>query len=235
MYQRALDANINLRKVSDNRFGISFDETHSVEDVAELISVITGKVISVEELGDIEETFSLPTDLVRDDDVLSHPVFNRYHAEHDLLRYMKRLENKAYSLVKGMIPLGSCTMKLNATSEMAPVTWPEIGNVHPFVPAEQAQGYAEMLEQLDRWLIDITGYDAISMQPNSGASGEYAGLLAIRKYQESIGEGQRNVCLIPSSAHGTNPASAAMMDMKVVVVACDEVGNVDVADLKAKA
>ncbi|NRP09944.1 MULTISPECIES: aminomethyl-transferring glycine dehydrogenase [unclassified Marinobacterium] len=235
VYQRALDANINLRKITETRFGVSFDETHSVEDVAQLVSIITGKVVSVEDLGDVDAALSIPTDMIREDEVLSHPVFNRYHAEHDILRYMKRLENKDYSLVHGMIPLGSCTMKLNATSEMAPVTWPEIGNVHPFVPAEQAQGYAEMLEQLDRWLIDITGYDAISMQPNSGASGEYAGLLAIRKYQESIGEGHRNVCLIPSSAHGTNPASAAMMDMKVVVVACDEVGNVDVADLKAKA
>lgn len=235
VYQRAIEANINLRKISETRFGISFDETHSVEDVAQLMSVVTAKVISVEDLGEVDADLSIPMDMIRVDEVLSHPVFNRYHAEHDILRYMKRLENKDYSLVHGMIPLGSCTMKLNATSEMVPVTWPEIGSVHPFVPVDQAQGYAEMLEQLDRWLIDITGYDAISMQPNSGASGEYAGLLAIRKYQESIGEGHRNVCLIPSSAHGTNPASAAMMDMKVVVVACDEVGNVDVADLKAKA
>ena len=235
VYQCAIEANINLRKISETRFGISFDETHSVEDVAQLMSVVTAKVISVEDLGEVDADLSIPMDMIRVDEVLSHPVFNRYHAEHDILRYMKRLENKDYSLVHGMIPLGSCTMKLNATSEMLPVTWPEIGTLHPFVPVDQAQGYAEMLEQLDRWLIDITGYDAISMQPNSGASGEYAGLLAIRKYQESIGEGHRNVCLIPSSAHGTNPASAAMMDMKVVVVACDEVGNVDVADLKAKA
>jgi glycine dehydrogenase len=235
VYQRAIEANINLRKISETRFGISFDETHSVEDVAQLMSVVTAKVISVEDLGEVDADLSIPMDMIRVDEVLSHPVFNRYHAEHDILRYMKRLENKDYSLVHGMIPLGSCTMKLNATSEMVPVTWPELGTLHPFVPVDQAQGYAEMLEQLDRWLIDITGYDAISMQPNSGASGEYAGLLAIRKYQESIGEGHRNVCLIPSSAHGTNPASAAMMDMKVVVVACDEVGNVDVADLKAKA
>ena len=234
VYARALEAGINVRKVSDTRLGVSFDETHKLSDVAALLSVLIGKEISVDALTLTHNEWAIPAALQRDEAVLEHPVFNSYQSEHEMLRYMKRLENKDYSLVHGMIPLGSCTMKLNATSEMAPVTWPEIGNVHPFAPVEQTQGYAEMLAQLDRWLVDITGYDAISMQPNSGASGEYAGLLAIRKYQASIGQGHRNVCLIPSSAHGTNPASAAMMDMKVVVVACDELGNVDLADLTAK-
>ena len=234
VYTRALEAGVNVRKISDTRLGISFDETHQLNDVAVLLTSLTGKAIHVDDLTLADQQLSIPLELQRDDAVLQHPVFNSYQAEHEMLRYMKRLENKDYSLVHGMIPLGSCTMKLNATSEMAPVTWPEIGNLHPFAPVEQTQGYAEMLAQLDRWLVDITGYDAISMQPNSGASGEYAGLLAIRKYQASIGQGHRNVCLIPSSAHGTNPASAAMMDMKVVVVACDELGNVDVSDLTAK-
>jgi glycine dehydrogenase len=174
-------------------------------------------------------------DMRREDAILSHPTFNSYHSETDMLRYMKKLENKDYSLVHGMIPLGSCTMKLNATAEMIPVTWPEFANMHPFAPADQVKGYHQMLNELEEQLVEITGYDKVSLQPNSGASGEYAGLLAIRKYQESISEGHRNVCLIPSSAHGTNPASAAMMDMKIIVTKCDENGNVDVADLRAQA
>ncbi|MEY3038652.1 MAG: aminomethyl-transferring glycine dehydrogenase, partial [Pseudomonadota bacterium] len=234
LYQRALDAGINLRKISDSRFGLSVDESHTLADIAALISALTNNTVSADSLSLTGDGFAIPESLQRDDAVLTHPVFNSYQAEHDMLRYLKRLENKDYSLVHGMIPLGSCTMKLNATSEMAPVTWPELGNMHPFAPKDQTLGYAEMISQLESWLAEITGYDAMSMQPNSGASGEYAGLLAIRKYQESIGQGHRNVCLIPSSAHGTNPASAAMLDMKVVVVACDELGNVDLADLKAK-
>jgi glycine dehydrogenase len=234
LYQRALDACINLRKISESRFGISVDESHTLADIAALISALTNNTVSADSLSLTGDGFAIPESLQRDDEVLTHPVFNSYQAEHDMLRYLKRLENKDYSLVHGMIPLGSCTMKLNATSEMAPVTWPELGNMHPFAPKDQTLGYAEMISQLESWLAEITGYDAMSMQPNSGASGEYAGLLAIRKYQESIGQGHRNVCLIPSSAHGTNPASAAMLDMKVVVVACDELGNVDLPDLKAK-
>jgi glycine dehydrogenase len=234
LYQRALNAGINLRKISETRFGISVDESHTLADIAALISALTDKSVSADELTLTGTAFAIPEALQRDDEVLTHPVFNSYQAEHDMLRYLKRLENRDYSLVHGMIPLGSCTMKLNATSEMAPVTWPELGNMHPFAPKDQTLGYAEMISQLESWLAEITGYDAMSMQPNSGASGEYAGLLAIRKYQESIGQGHRNVCLIPSSAHGTNPASAAMLDMKVVVVACDDLGNVDLSDLKAK-
>jgi len=166
--------------------------------------------------------------------VLTHPVFNSYHSETDFVRYVKKLENKDISLVHSMIPLGSCTMKLNAASEMAPVTWPEFAALHPFAPEDQTKGYASMLNQLGRWLIEITGFHAVSFQPNSGAQGEYAGLLAIRDYQRSLGQGHRDVCLIPSSAHGTNPASAQMMGMKIVVVACDAQGNVDLADLKLK-
>lgn len=236
-YTRLLEAGINLRPISATRLGLSIDETHSAAQVARLISVITGNAPDMEALdarvcaGEVD---GIPADIKRQDAVLTHPVFNSYQVEHEMLRYIRRLETRDYSLVHGMIPLGSCTMKLNASSEMAPLSWPELANVHPFVPADQSLGYRRMIAQLQDWLVEITGYDAISMQPNSGASGEYAGLLAIRKYQASIGQGHRNICLIPSSAHGTNPATAAMMDMKVVVVACDDQGNVDVEDLKAK-
>ncbi|HSG04069.1 MAG TPA: aminomethyl-transferring glycine dehydrogenase [Marinobacterium sp.] len=236
-YERLLRAGINLRPISETRLGLSIDETHSAGQIAELIRLLTGAAPDMDALdarvcaGEIN---GIPANLRRQDAVLSHPVFNSYQAEHEMLRYIRRLETRDYSLVHGMIPLGSCTMKLNASAEMAPLSWPELANLHPFVPADQSQGYRNMIAQMQDWLVEITGYDAISMQPNSGASGEYAGLLAIRKYQASIGQGHRNICLIPSSAHGTNPATAAMMDMKVVVVACDDQGNVDVADLKAK-
>ncbi len=166
---------------------------------------------------------------------MEHPVFNSYHIEHEMLRYIKRLENKDLSLVHSMISLGSCTMKLNATTEMIPVTWPEWGGMHPFAPKEQAKGYQEMFRRLEGWLCEITGFAEISLQPNSGAQGEYAGLMVIRAYHESRGDTHRNVVLIPSSAHGTNPASAVMAGMEVVIVKCDERGNIDVADLKAKA
>ncbi|MFY0678607.1 MAG: aminomethyl-transferring glycine dehydrogenase [Neptuniibacter sp.] len=240
IYQRALDAGCNLRLINGYKLGISLDETTSAADVEQLFDVVLGDGhgLSVAEL-DAEITAGAETGIRaeqrRDDAILTHPTFNRYHSETDMLRYLKQLENKDYSLVHGMIPLGSCTMKLNATAEMIPVTWPEFANIHPFAPEDQTQGYLEMINELEAALVEITGYDNVSMQPNSGAQGEYAGLLAIRKYQEANGEGQRNICLIPSSAHGTNPASAAMMGMKVVIVECDENGNVDVADLRVKA
>jgi len=237
---RALAAGCNLRSTDAGKLGVSLDETTTAADVAQLLDIVLGEghgldVAAIDARIVAGEATGIAADQRREDAVLTHPTFNSYHAETDMLRYMKRLENKDYSLVHGMIPLGSCTMKLNATAEMIPVTWPEFSNMHPFAPADQTEGYLAMLNSLEDQLVEITGYDKVSLQPNSGASGEYAGLLAIRKYQESIGEGHRNVCLIPSSAHGTNPASAAMMDMKIIVTACDENGNVDVADLAEKA
>ena len=240
IYQRALDNGCNLRKVGNDKLGISLDETTTANDVAQLLDIILGEGhgLSVETLDaqiSAGDATGIADEQRRTDAILSHPVFSSYHSETDMLRYLKKLENKDYSLVHGMIPLGSCTMKLNATTEMIPVTWPEFANIHPFAPVDQVQGYHAMLQELEAQLVEITGYDKVSLQPNSGASGEYAGLLAIRKYQESIGEGHRDVCLIPSSAHGTNPASAAMMGMKIVVTKCDEKGNVDLADLAEKA
>ncbi|MHA0033839.1 aminomethyl-transferring glycine dehydrogenase [Deinococcus sp. PESE-13] len=230
---RAEAKGINFR-LDGGKVGISLDETVTPQDLADIIEVVTGKGVDVQKL-DAAAVDGIPADLKRQSDFLTHPVFNTHHSEHGMLRYLKQLENKDYSLTHGMIPLGSCTMKLNATTEMIPVTWPEFGGLHPFAPESQTQGYAEMLAELERWLADITGYDAVSMQPNSGAQGEYAGLLVIRKYHESRGEGHRNICLIPASAHGTNPASAAMMGMQVVVVKTDEAGNIDFDDLKAQA
>ena len=229
--ERALAAGINLR-YDGNRVGVSLDETTTPNDVADLIEVITGERLDVLAL---EATEGIPSHLRRTSPYLTHPVFNAHHSEHAMLRYLKLLENKDYSLVHGMIPLGSCTMKLNAAAEMEPVSWPEFADIHPFAPKDQTRGYAEMISQLEAWLADITGYDAVSMQPNSGAQGEYAGLLVIRKYQQARGEGHRDVCLIPASAHGTNPASAAMMGLRVVVVKTDANGNIDLADLKEKA
>ena len=236
---RAVAAGYNLRIDTAESLGISLDETTRLEDLTELARVFTNQECQtdLEALYQIicSEQKGMPADLQRDDAILSHPVFNSYHSETDMLRYLKQLENKDFSLVHGMIPLGSCTMKLNASVQMAPVTWPEFANMHPFAPADQTQGYQALIRSLEEQLVEITGYDKISMQPNSGAQGEYAGLVAIRKYQASIGEGHRNICLIPSSAHGTNPASAAMTDMKVVMTRCDEQGNVDIDDLRAKA
>ncbi|HZM34077.1 MAG TPA: aminomethyl-transferring glycine dehydrogenase subunit GcvPB, partial [Burkholderiales bacterium] len=177
---------------------------------------------------------SIPQHLRRADPVLSHPVFNRYHTETEMMRYLKRLENRDYSLVHGMIPLGSCTMKLNAAAELAPISWPELAALHPFAPREQARGYEAMMRELEAMLAAVTGFAAVSLQPNSGAQGEYAGLLAIRNYHASNGEAARDVCLIPASAHGTNPASARMIGLEVVVVACDAQGNVDLADLERR-
>ena len=228
-------AGYNLRPVAPGVQGISFDETTSAADVATLLQALTGQAADIAALDAIAAANSPLAALLRADAVLTHPVFNTHHTEHEMLRYLKSLQNKDLALDHSMISLGSCTMKLNATSEMIPVTWPEFGGIHPFAPAEQTTGYLEMIASLTDWLKTVTGFDAICMQPNSGAQGEYAGLVAIARYHASRGEAHRNVCLIPKSAHGTNPATAQMCNMKVVVVDCDDNGNVDVADLKAKA
>ncbi|MFV7785089.1 aminomethyl-transferring glycine dehydrogenase [Shewanella marisflavi] len=237
---RAIAGEVNLRIDSDGILGVAMAETTTREDVAQLFDIVLGDghgldVAAIDADIIANGSNSIPAELVRQDAILEHPTFNRYHSETEMMRYIKRLENKDLALNHSMISLGSCTMKLNAATEMMPVSWPEFGNMHPFCPQDQAQGYAELIEELSNWLVDITGYDAMCMQPNSGASGEYAGLLAIKKYHESRGEGHRNVCLIPQSAHGTNPASAQLAGMKIVVTACDKQGNVDMEDLKAKA
>ena len=224
---------INLRKIDDRKVGISLDETSTIQDVIDVAGAITGKAIDDETLSPTDSV-TISSSLQRTTEFLTHEVFQRFQSETEMLRYLKRLENRDYSLAHGMIPLGSCTMKLNATSEMLPVTWPNFANIHPFAPAKQWLGYQQLIDQLKEWLVEITGYDSICLQPNSGAQGEYAGLLAIRRYHESIGQGHRNVCLIPVSAHGTNPASASMMGMKVVVVQTDDDGNIDLEDLKSK-
>ncbi|EIZ0687569.1 aminomethyl-transferring glycine dehydrogenase [Vibrio parahaemolyticus] len=235
LYTKALAADINLR-VLPGKLGISLDETTTVADVEALFAVFGVKedvaALSTEIAGN--EFAAIPESLRRTSEYLTHPVFNTYHSETQMMRYLKQLENKDFSLTHGMIPLGSCTMKLNAAAEMIPITWPEFGSIHPFAPAEQAAGYAALAKDLKEKLCEITGYDAFSLQPNSGASGEYAGLIAIQRYHESRGESHRNVCLIPSSAHGTNPATASMVSMKVVVVKCDDEGNIDIDDLAAK-
>ncbi|HIF5545562.1 TPA: aminomethyl-transferring glycine dehydrogenase [Vibrio parahaemolyticus] len=235
LYTKALAADINLRALP-GKLGISLDETTTVADVEALFAVFGVKedvaALSTEIAGN--EFAAIPEALRRTSEYLTHPVFNTYHSETQMMRYLKQLENKDFSLTHGMIPLGSCTMKLNAAAEMIPITWPEFGSIHPFAPAEQAAGYAALAKDLKEKLCEITGYDAFSLQPNSGASGEYAGLIAIQRYHESRGEGHRNVCLIPSSAHGTNPATASMVSMRVVVVKCDDEGNIDIDDLAAK-
>ncbi|MFB2771293.1 aminomethyl-transferring glycine dehydrogenase [Pelatocladus sp. BLCC-F211] len=220
---------INLRIFDETAVGISLDETTTVEDVHNLLEIFA-----------LGNEFTLPTStsnlpLKRKSAYLTHPIFNSYHSETELLRYLHKLETKDLSLTTSMIPLGSCTMKLNATSEMIPVSWAEFAKIHPFAPQSQTQGYQILFQQLEEWLGEITGFAGISLQPNAGSQGEYAGLLVIRQYHESRGEAHRNVCLIPTSAHGTNPASAVMCGMKVVAVACDRQGNIDVDDLKAKA
>ncbi|GAB3829776.1 aminomethyl-transferring glycine dehydrogenase [Hymenobacter jeollabukensis] len=237
-----LEANgINLRYFGESSVGISLHEKAEVEDVADILRAfakVLGKPAPaaaelVEAPADLE--LNWPQSLIRTSEFLTHPVFNTHHAEHELLRYMKQLENKDLSLAHSMISLGSCTMKLNATAEMIPVTWPEIGQLHPFAPREQAQGYAEIFKDLEAWLCEVTGFDAVSLQPNSGAQGEYAGLLVIKAYHEARGDHHRNVALIPASAHGTNPASAAMCGMNIVVVKSTEQGEIDLDDLKEKA
>ncbi|QYK00752.1 aminomethyl-transferring glycine dehydrogenase [Shewanella psychrotolerans] len=237
---RSAAAGINLRVDSDGILGVSISEPTTRADITQLFDVILGEghgldVAAIDASIVANGSSSIPAELVRTDAILTHPTFNRYQSETEMMRYIKRLENKDLALNHSMISLGSCTMKLNAATEMMPVSWPEFGNMHPFCPQDQAQGYAELIEELSRWLIDITGYDAVCIQPNSGAQGEYAGLLAIKKYHESRGDAHRNICLIPQSAHGTNPASAQLAGMKVVVTACDKAGNVDLEDLKIKA
>ncbi|XWW47604.1 aminomethyl-transferring glycine dehydrogenase [Fibrella sp. USSR17] len=230
-------AQINLRyHTNDELVSLSFDEAKTIKDLKILLDVF-GIQVSADDLTSMIDSLELtwPERLVRQSDYLTHPVFNTHHTEHEMLRYLKSLEEKDLSLVHSMISLGSCTMKLNATAEMIPVTWPEFGKMHPFAPKEQTAGYQQLFVDLNTWLCEITGFAAMSLQPNSGAQGEYAGLMVIRAYHESRGDEHRNVALIPQSAHGTNPASAVMAGMKVVIVKCDERGNIDVPDLKAKA
>lgn len=231
----ALAAEINLRTIDDGHIGISIDETTSVEDILELWDLLLGEhSLCVHKLSQ-QCVQNIPGNLMRTDDFLTHETFNRYHSETEMLRYIRKLSDKDIALDRSMIPLGSCTMKLNATSEMLPITWPEFANIHPFAPSEQTQGYQVLISQLEAMLCKVTGYDAISLQPNAGSQGEYAGLLAIRAYHRDRGDLERTVCLIPSSAHGTNPASAQMCGMQVVVVDCDEQGNIDLEDLQKKA
>ncbi len=237
--KKAETSHINFRYTADNLVSISLDETTTVADVQQIIAVVADGIGAANhiDLSPLAESISLsyPEVLARKSSYLTHPVFNTHHSEHEMLRYLKSLENKDLSLAHSMISLGSCTMKLNATTEMIPVTWPEFGSLHPFAPVNQTDGYQELFNDLNNWLCEITGFAAMSLQPNSGAQGEYAGLLVIRAYHLSRGDSHRDVALIPASAHGTNPASAVMAGMKVVVVKTDEKGYIDFADLKAKA
>ncbi len=236
IHAAARKLSMNLRVVDHDTVGISLDETTTREDVEALWSVFGGgKEAPSFAACETQATDRIPQSLVRNSTFLTHPVFNSHHSETQMLRYLRALSDKDLALDRTMIPLGSCTMKLNATTEMIPITWKEFGSIHPFAPLDQAQGYQQLITELEQMLVACTGYDAVSLQPNAGSQGEYSGLLAIRGYHKSRGEGHRNICLIPSSAHGTNPATAHMAGMQVVVVQCDERGNVDVADLKAKA
>src|SRR5215813_4065636 len=234
---RADDQGINLRRHDDDSLGIALDETTGEDDVRRLMEVFVGHERLPFTIRDLSQTVSTtyPANLARTSPFLTHEVFNRYHSEHEMLRYLNRLQARDLSLTHSMIPLGSCTMKLNATAEMLPVTWPEFARMHPFAPLEQSKGYQELFRQLENWLAEINGFYAVSLQPNAGSQGEYAGLMVIRAYHRSQGEFHRDACLIPVSAHGTNPASAAMVGMTVVPVACDAQGNVDLKDLEAKA
>jgi glycine dehydrogenase len=230
-------ARINFRPIDARTIGISFDQTTTEQDFLAILKIFNGArapAFGIDELAAQAKT-SFSTPFGRTGSYLSHPVFNQYHSETEMLRYLRRLESRDLSLTTSMIPLGSCTMKLNATVEMFPVSWPEFAQLHPFAPLRQAQGYQTLFQQLEEWLGEITGFAGISLQPNAGSQGEYAGLLVIHQYHQERGEAHRDICLIPQSAHGTNPASAVMAGMKVVVVGCDEKGNIDVADLKAKA
>ncbi len=232
IYQRAQEAQINLRKLGDDALCLSLNEASTAELITKIAAIFGADEL---EKDGVDVTPSgIPDAYRRQDAILSHPVFNRYHSETEMLRYLKRLEAKDISLTNSMIPLGSCTMKLNATAEMQPISWPEFANIHPFSPLQQTSGYQQLFIELEQMLAACTGYDAVSLQPNAGSQGEYAGLLAISEYHRHRGEGQRNICLIPASAHGTNPASAQMAGMEVVVVKCDEQGNIDFDDLRSK-
>ena len=229
IHQAAHAKGINLRAIDANHVGISFDETTTLDTANAVLSLFNANALS--EIS----TANIDANLRRTSSYLTHPVFNSHHSEHAMLRYLRELADKDLALDRSMIPLGSCTMKLNATSEMLPITWPEFANIHPYAPTAQTAGYRRMIAEIEQMLCDATGYAAVSLQPNAGSQGEYAGLLIIQKYHATRGQAHRNICLIPSSAHGTNPASASMANMQVVVVACDEKGNVDVDDLKEKA
>ena len=225
IFDKAAQSGFNIRLVSNNSLSVSFDEQSTENDLSQLLTIFGSKLDSSE----------IPaSNLVRKTEFLSHPIFNTYHSETAMLRHIRTLSDRDLALDRTMIPLGSCTMKLNATSEMIPITWPEFNSIHPFGPADQAAGYTQLIKLLSDWLVSITGYDAVSLQPNAGSQGEFAGLLAIRNYLDSKGESARDICLIPSSAHGTNAASAVMAGMKVIVIACDENGNVSLEDLKLK-
>ncbi|HIL05557.1 MAG TPA: glycine dehydrogenase (aminomethyl-transferring) [Acidimicrobiia bacterium] len=229
--ERALAEGINLRRVDSNTVGVSLDETCDLDVVESLVRAFgCGSRAPVT----VDHPSGIPPELERSSNFLTHSVFNSYRSETEMLRYIRRLADKDIALDRGMIPLGSCTMKLNATSEMEPITWPEFSDMHPFAPLDQAQGYMKLIAELEEWLLACTGYDAISLQPNAGSQGEFAGLLAIRRYHEAMGQERRDVCLIPSSAHGTNAASAVMAGLRVVVVDCDENGDVDLVDLTNK-
>jgi glycine dehydrogenase len=236
LHAKARAAGINLREIDAERLGLSLDETTDQAAVEALLNLFAADQ-AAPAVSDLAAQIAsrLPQGLLRQSAILQHEVFNRYHSETELMRYLRKLADKDLALDRSMIPLGSCTMKLNAASEMIPVTWPEFGNLHPFAPVEQAAGYTQLTTELEAMLCAATGYDAVSLQPNAGSQGEYAGLLAIRAYHLSRGDDQRDICLIPQSAHGTNPATASMAGMRVVVTACDARGNVDIADLKAKA
>ncbi|MDH5824084.1 aminomethyl-transferring glycine dehydrogenase [Luteimonas sp. RD2P54] len=234
VHARAAEGHINLRHIDADSLGISLDETTTREDLIRLAGLFGIELGDLDAL-DAVTPDALPAALLRSSEFLAHPVFNTHHSEHELLRYLRMLADRDLALDRTMIPLGSCTMKLNATAEMIPVTWPEFAEIHPLAPPEQAEGYRELIEGLEQMLVACTGYDHVSLQPNSGAQGEYAGLLAIRAWHQARGEDQRDICLIPESAHGTNPASAQLCGMKVVVTRCDKDGNVDVEDIRAKA
>ncbi len=233
----AVRRRMNLRRFEDDTLGIALDETTSASDIAELLDAFDGGEAAELDPQNLAAEFeaALPESVARTTPYLTHPVFHRYRSETEMLRYLRRLEARDLSLTTSMIPLGSCTMKLNASAEMLPITWPEFTRLHPFAPADQAQGYRQLIDQLEAWLAEITGFDRVSMQPNAGSQGELSGLLVIRRWQEARGEGQRRICLIPQSAHGTNPASAVMAGLRVVVVKSDENGNIDIEDLRRKA
>ena len=234
LHAKAATAQMNLRHIDAHSVGISLDETTTREDVIALASLFGATITDLDAL-DANTPDALPSDLKRTTSFLTHPVFNLHHSEHEMLRYMRALSDKDLAMDRTMIPLGSCTMKLNATAEMIPITWPEFANIHPLAPAEQTRGYHQLIDSLEAMLVECTGYDAVSLQPNSGAQGEYAGLLAIRAYHHSRGDDHRDICLIPASAHGTNPASAHLCGMTVVVTSCDVHGNVELDDIRAKA